>query len=145
MKLRTGNPWMTGADYGRTLAGLSINLLVRSIDPAVRFAQVVLAAEVVYADPDFAVLQAHGSQWMLHADHCYDQHALAATVAGDVPRGRGVELRLHGCDPDRAEQAARAHGYAVLAPAADKRHGLREACIVDPDGYLWVPDVPLPS
>lgn len=31
---RTGTPWMTPAEYGRTLAGLSMNLVVRlGIDP----------------------------------------------------------------------------------------------------------------
>jgi len=35
---------------------------------------------------------------------------------------------------------------ALLAPiavAADKPHGRREAYIRDPDGYIWVPDVPV--
>ncbi len=35
-----------------------------------------------------------------------------------------------------------AHGYTVLAGAADKPHGLREAYVVDADGYVWVPDIP---
>jgi hypothetical protein len=30
-----------------------------------------------------------------------------------------------------------------MAEAADKAHGLREAYIGDPDGYIWVPDMPL--
>ena len=58
-------------------------------------------------------------------------------------RGLGVELRLHGCDPDRAVQAAKAGGYRVLELAQDKAHGTREAYILDPDGYTWVPDRPL--
>jgi len=97
-----------------------------------------------YADPDIAVVAAHGAQWLLHADHTYDRHPLGAQVAGRVRRGLGVELRLHGCDPDAAEGAARAHGFEVLAAATNKPHGLREAVIVDADGYVWVPDTPLP-
>lgn len=143
MKLRTGNPWMSGADYGRSLSGMSINLLVRQMAPALRFAREVLRAEVVYADVDFAVLQACGMQWMLHADHCYDQHPMRHAVAGDAPRGQGVELRMHGINPDEAEAAARRCGYRVIAPAADKRHGVREAYLQDDDGYIWVPDVAL--
>jgi uncharacterized glyoxalase superfamily protein PhnB len=54
-----------------------------------------------------------------------------------------VELRLHGVDPDGAVEAARRHGSHVLAEAADKPHGVREAYLADPDGYIWVPDVPL--
>ena len=134
---------MPAADYGRSLAGLTVNLLVRDVARAAGFARDVLRARVVYADPDIAVLAAHGAQWLLHADHTYDRHLLGAQVSGRVRRGLGIELRLHGCDPDAAEAAARAHGFEVLAPAADKPHGLREAVIVDADGYVWVPDTPL--
>ena len=57
--------------------------------------------------------------------------------------GVGAELRLHGRDPDAAEAAARRLGYEVLQGAADKPHGLREAFIVDRDGFVWAPDVPI--
>jgi catechol 2,3-dioxygenase-like lactoylglutathione lyase family enzyme len=144
MKLRTGVPWMTGAEYGRSLRGLTLNLLVRDVAAALPFHREVLGAEVVYHDADFAVLRAHGSEWMLHADHTYDQHPLHPSLASGRERGLGAEIRLHGVDPDRAEAAARRLGFTVLAPAADKPHGLREAFIVDPDGYLWVPDLPRP-
>ncbi|MEK9752283.1 MAG: hypothetical protein VW338_03605 [Rhodospirillaceae bacterium] len=146
-KLRTGDPWMPAADYGRSLKGLSVNLLVQAVARAVAFQKDVFGAEVVYADPDFAVLRGFGAEWMLHADHTYSDHPLKGSLgggpAGDLARGVGVELRLHGCDPDAAEAKARARGEIVLAGAMDKPHGLREAYLIDPDGYLWVPDVPL--
>jgi hypothetical protein len=41
------------------------------------------------------------------------------------------------------ETLARDGGYTVLAGALDKSHGLREAYILNPDGYCWVPDIPL--
>jgi len=56
-------------------------------------------------------------------------------------RGAGAELRLYGRDPDRAEAVARSLGGVVLAGAADKPHGVREAYILDPEGYCWVPTV----
>ena len=145
MKKRTGEPWMSGADYGRSLKALSVNLLVRDIATTLVFQREVLGAKVVYSDIDFAVVSGHGAQWMFHADHTYDRHPLHGVVAGLARRGAGVELRLHGCDPDRAEAAARRQGFAVLAGAADKPHGVREAFLVDPDGYVWVPDVPIPD
>jgi uncharacterized glyoxalase superfamily protein PhnB len=141
MKLRVGDPWMSGAEYGRSLSGFGVNLLVRAIAPAVAFHRDVLGATVVYQDPDFAALRHGKAEMMLHADHTYDSHPIRARLNG--PRGNGVELRLHHADPDAAEAAARAAGYEILAPATDKRHGLREAYIVDPDGYVWVPDRPL--
>jgi catechol 2,3-dioxygenase-like lactoylglutathione lyase family enzyme len=143
MKLRSGDPWMPAAQYGRALRGLTLNLLVRDMARSLPFHREVLAAEVVYSDPDFAVLRFAEAEWMLHADHAYDGHPLYATLTRQLPRGVGAELRLHGRDPDAAEAAARRLGYTVLAGAADKPHGLREAFLIDPDGYLWVPDVPL--
>ena len=140
---RTGTPWMSADDYGKSLTGLGVNLLVTSVDESVSFARNVLGAEVVYADIDFAVVSASGSQWMLHADHTYDDHPMAGVVA-DVPaRGCGLEIRLHHCDPDQACAKAREHGFIVLADAMDKPHGVREAFIIAPDGYIWVPDSPL--
>lgn len=141
MKLRTGNPWMSGADYGRSLTGLSVNLLVRNLERALLFQREVLGASVVYSDPDFAVLQACSGEWMLHADHTYQGTALLKLIGAVEQRGAGVELRLHGRDPDEAEAAARRLGFTVLAPATDKPHGLREAYVLDDDGYVWVPDV----
>ena len=145
MKLRTGDPWMPAPDYGRSLRGLTLNLLVRNIDAALPFQREVLGAEAVYHDFDFAVLRREGVEWALHADHTYDKHALYPMLGSGRPRGIGAELRLHGRDPDQAEAAARRLGTPVLAPAADKPHGLREVYLLDVDGYLWVPDVPRPS
>lgn len=142
MKKRTQEPWLPAPVYGRSLQGLTVNLLVADIDRAVAFQRRVLDAELVYGDPDFAVLRGCGGEWMLHADHCYSDHAMAGVVAGLDARGAGVELRLHGGDPDAAEARARAHDYIVLDGASDKPHGLRETYLVDPDGYVWVVDRP---
>ena len=144
MKRRTGDPWMSAPEYERSLRGLTLNLLVRDVARALPFHREVLGAEVVYEDPDFAVLRRDGVEWMLHADHTYDHHALHAALTSGSARGIGAELRLHGRDPDAAEAAARRLGFTILAPATDKPHGLREAFLLDADGYLWVPDVPLP-
>ncbi len=144
MKLRTGEAWTAADKYGQSLKGLTVNLLVRDIDNALVFQREVLDATLVYNDPDIAVLKGFGAEWMLHADHTYDEHAMQKVITRVDQRGAGLELRLHGCDPDQAEAAARRLGFEVLAAATDKKaHGLREAVLVDSDGYVWVPDVPL--
>jgi catechol 2,3-dioxygenase-like lactoylglutathione lyase family enzyme len=147
MKLRTGDPWMSAPAYSQTLSGLGVNLLVRDIAACTRFQVAVLGADVVYADPDFAVYRAYGAEWMAHADHSYDHHPLGQMLAAakTAERGVGAELRVHGCDPERAEAKARELGYKVVAPTAVKGHGLREVYILDADGYLWVPDVLAPA
>ena len=145
MKLRTGDPWMPAPVYGHSLQGLTVNLLVRDIATALPFHCEVLGAEVIYSDPDFAVLRHGEAEWMLHADHTYLSHPLHANLANGQTRGMGAELRLHGRDPDLAEANARKLGYTILASTVDKPHGLREVYLLDPDGYLWVPDVPRPK
>ena len=144
-KLRVGNSWMSAADYGRSLRGISINLLVYDLKRAVEFQTEVLGAMVVYSDPDFAAMKGFGAEWMLHADHTYSNHPLRGSLNDGLARGVGIELRLHGCDPDAAQERARALGEIILAEATDKPHGLREAYLIDPDGYIWVPEVPLPE
>ncbi|MDH3688523.1 MAG: hypothetical protein OEU36_03435 [Gammaproteobacteria bacterium] len=142
MKKSTTESWMPADEYGRSLSGLSVNLLVKDIDVSLPFHRDVLAAEVIYSDPDFAVLNGFGAEWMLHADHTYLDNPMIGIVSALEGRGGGVELRLHGRDPDEAEAVARRLDYIVLQGAMDKPHGLREAYIIDSDGYVWVPDVP---
>ena len=145
MKKRSGEPFMAADDYGRTLAGFNVNLLVPEVAPCVRFLTEVLGVELVYGDPDLAILRHGGHEWMVHADHTYDDAPMLRHTRESAQRGRGCELRLYGVDPDAAEARARALGYRVLAAAADKPHGLRESYLVDPAGYVWVPGRALPA
>ena len=125
--------------YGaRIPPGLGVNLLVRDVDAAARG-----QAEIVYWETHFAILTAQGDTWFLHSDQAYREHEMSSAIQGVEARGAGAELRLYGCDPDAAEARVRAMGGLVLAGAADKPHGLREAYLVDADGYVWVPSRPL--
>jgi predicted enzyme related to lactoylglutathione lyase len=129
--------------FGRALGpGIGLNLLVADVEAAARFQAIVLGADVDYWDRDFAVLRAQGAVWMLHSDRSYRDHPLSGIALAAEGRGAGAELRLYGRDPDTAEAAARDLGGVVLAGAADKPHGVREAHILDPEGYCWVPTVP---
>lgn len=141
--------------FGRALAsGVGVNLLVRDVPSAVRFQTEAFTAICRYYDDDFAVLQIESALWMLHSDRSYRDNPLIGVVRGSDDaggvRGAGIELRLYGVDPDacvaRVEALIR-HGAeaVVLAAAMDKPHGQREAIIVDPDGYVWAPGVPLRS
>lgn len=145
-----GGKFMSAEEYGRGLKGLGVNLLVRDVARSALFGRTVLGAEIVYSDKDFAVLRQgpagpQQAEWMLHADATYHSHPLPGLMSDVTIRGLGVEIRLYHCDPDRAVAEAKAHHHHVLAPAADKPHGLREAYILDPDGYCWVPSLPKSS
>lgn len=129
--------------FGRGLGpGIGLNLLVTNVERALCFQVPVLGASVDYWDDDFAILRAEGSVWMVHHDRTYRGHPLAGIAQAAEGRGAGAELRLYGRDPDAAEALAEGAGGIVLAGAADKPHGLREAYLLDPEGYVWVPSVP---
>ena len=119
-----------------------VNIYVRNVERSARFQAEVFGARIVYWEEHFAIMQAVGSTWLLHSDWTYRNHELIGAVAGIEARGCGVELRLYGVDPDLAVAAARRRGAVVLAQATEKEHGLREAHVVDDDGYVWVPSVP---
>ena len=81
MKKREGEPWMSGDDYGRSLRGFGVNLLVQDIQRSIAFQTEVLATEMVYSDADFAVIrhadaEGRSYEWMLHADHSFSDHPL---------------------------------------------------------------------
>ena len=143
-KKRVGNPWMPGFRYGALLPPLSLNLMVRDVETAVKFYQAVFAAEVHYYDIDFGAVRVGPAELMLHADHTHDQHPWYADLTAGKQRGLGLQLRLLGIDPDETEQRARAYGADVVAGAENKGHGWREMYVRDPDGYEWAVGVLIP-
>ena len=144
MKKGNSAPFMEAPDYGRSLRGLGVNLLSSDLERALLFQRDVLQAEILHQDEDLLILRGYGSDWMLHADHTYDRHPLLADTLPHGRRGAGIELRLHHCDPDGVAGRALEHGFRVLdGPRDQPDHGLREAHVVDGDGYVWVPDLPL--
>ncbi len=136
---------LSAADCGRMLTGFGINLLVRDVPKCCHFLQAVLGFQVLRQSSDFAILRHRKVLYQLHADATYHHHPLPALLPENGPRGAGAELRLYHVDPDQAEARAREFGAVVLQGSTDKPHGLRECYLLDPDGYCWVPSVPLPA
>ncbi len=136
-KKRVGEPWMPSGEYGRSLPAFSVNLLVSDVGRSVGFYRDVLGADVRYSDPDFAAIKLASLDFMLHADHTYDDHPWYGRLLATEERGLGAEMRLFGVDPDDLESRARERGAIVLQSATDKGHGWREVWVEDPDGYVW--------
>lgn len=143
-KTRTGDPFMSAGDYGRSLPKFTVNLLVRNIEESLEFYRGVLGAAVRYSDGDFAALSLLGIDFMLHADHAYDHHPLHAPLMAARERGVGAELRFLGVDPDQVERRAQLAGSVILQPPKDYAHGWREITLLDPDGYIWTVGLPIP-
>jgi hypothetical protein len=139
MKLRKTDPWKPASDYSSELSGLTVNLLVNNISKATDFITNIIEANIIYEDIDFAAIEGFGSKWCFHADHTYDKHPLTGFINKKHKRGDGIELRLFGCNPDKAEMRALKHGFKVISKTQDKPHGLRECYIIDSEGYCWVP------
>jgi catechol 2,3-dioxygenase-like lactoylglutathione lyase family enzyme len=130
-------------DYGRSLAGLSLNLLVREVARSLPFYTNVLEFRDLHHDPDFAALERDGVKLMLHADHTYAAQPWAPRLAEPGKRGFGAEIRILGIDPDAAEGRARELGFTVLLGPKDWPHGWRDVVLEDPDGYTFAVGVAL--
>lgn len=143
MKKRKTEPWLSAAEYGRTLSGLSVNLIVRDVVRSIPFYTKVLELRLLYSDEDFAAFEREGMRLQLHADHTYARMPWAARLREDSRRGLGAEIRILGVDPDAAEKRARDGGFTVLVPVRDWPHGWRDCVLEDPDGYTFAVGVPL--
>ena len=141
---RTGTPWMASDAYGRTLTGLSLNLIVRDVARSLPFYRDVLGMTVHYSDEDMAALQLEGTQIVLHADHAYDKQPWAQRLPDARKRGLGAEIRILGIDPDAAERRAKDRGATVLLGSRDWPHGWRDVLLEDPDGYTFAVGTALP-
>ncbi len=127
-------------DFGRSLKGIGINLLVRDVQGLAGFLTDVFGMTAHRMSADFAIMTYAGEVFQLHADATYHAHPLPSLLPEAGARGAGIEIRLYETDPDKA--AARAALFpdaTILQAPADKPHGLRECVILCENGYAWVP------
>lgn len=129
------------AEFGHSLNGLTVNLLVRDVLAEVGFLVSVFGMQAHQTSRDFAILVYAGQPFQLHSDGTYANHPLPSLLPESGPRGGGIELRLHETDPDQACVRAEMHSNAMIlqTPRDKTAHGLREAVILCPEGYAWVP------
>jgi len=134
---------VTPADFGASLRGLGLNLLVRDVAAELQFLVAVFGMTGYRANRDFAIVRYGEAVFQLHADHTYGSNPLLGLLPEAGARGAGLEIRLYDTDPDAAAARAVDAGGHVLQLPADKPHGLREAIILCENGYAWVPSRPL--
>ncbi|MEE4188380.1 MAG: VOC family protein [Roseobacter sp.] len=134
---------VTAGDFGKSLRGLGLNLLVRDVRATAAFLKDVFAMDVHRLSEDFAIITYGNQVFQLHADGTYHANPLLNILPENPPRGAGLEIRLYETDPDEACARAEVAGAMILQSPTDKPHGLREAYILCRDGYAWVPGRPL--
>ena|SRR5690606_11962005 len=127
-------------DFGRSLKGIGLNILVRDVIAEAGFLGRVFSMTAHRLSRDFAIMHYHGEVFQLHADGTFGSHPLLGLLPEAGARGAGIEIRLYETDPDAAAALAAAETDAVVLQApADKPHGLRECVILCANGYAWVP------
>ena len=131
--------------FGRSLHGIGLNLLVTDVRKTASFLMTVFDMRAFQVTDSFAIMQLGDAVLQLHSDGTYASHPYQALLPENPPRGAGIELRLYDTDPDLACARAEDAGGTILEAATDKPHGLREAFILDRDGYCWCPSQELRS
>jgi len=131
------------ADFGASLTGIGLNLLVRNVPEHCAMLTGVFGMTAHRVSRDFAILRYGTALFQLHADGTYAANPYLGLLPENPPRGAGIELRLYDSDPDEAASRAEAQGMQILQPPTDKPHGLRECYLICPDGYAWVPSRPV--
>lgn len=127
-------------DFGRSLTGLGLNILVRDVRSEARFLTEVFGMAAHRLSANFAIVTYHGQVFQLHADPTYSENPLLSLLPEAGARGAGAEFRLYETDPDAAVLRARTFDDAIiLQEPTNKPHGLRECYILCANGYAWVP------
>ena len=129
--------------FGKSLRGIGLNLLVRSVPEECTFLKRVFGMDAHQVTSDFAIVTYGDQVFQLHSDGTYHSNPLLGLLPENPPRGAGLEIRLYDTDPDAAAELAEAEGATLLQAPADKPHGLRECYILCDNGYAWVPSRPL--
>lgn len=136
---------VSAEDFGRSLRGIGLNLLVRDVPGQCAFLEAVFDMRAHRISADFAIVTYGDQVFQLHSDGTYHSNPLLGLLPETPPRGAGLEIRLYDTDPDTAAARAESTAATILQSPTDKPHGLREAYILCENGYAWVPSRPLPD
>ena len=133
---------VSAEDFGASLRGIGLNLLVVDVACEIAFLETVFGMSYHQASADFAIVTYQSQVFQLHSDGTYHSNPLLGLLPENPPRGAGIEIRLYDTDPDTAAEKAHAAGAVVLQEPTDKPHGLRETYILCENGYAWVASRP---
>ena len=130
---------VSAGDFGKSLSGVGLNLLVRDIKTECTFLETIFNAKAHRVSADFAIVTYGRDVFQLHSDGTYHSNPLLGLLPENPPRGGGIEIRMYDTDPEDAVVRAKAIEAVILQEPTNKPHGLREAYILCENGYAWVP------
>lgn len=140
MDLETVSP----EDFGKSLRGLGLNILVKDVRRQAAFLTSVFGASAHRLSDDFAIMIYAGQTFQLHSDGTHHSHPLLGLLPEAGARGAGAQFLMFETDPDEAiAKAAEFEQALILQEPKEKPHGLREAFILCENGYCWVASRPL--
>ena len=130
-------------EFGASLRGIGLNMLVKDVPAICAMLETVFDMKSHQVTKDFAIVTYDNQVFQLHSDGTYHSNPLLGLLPEAGARGAGIEIRLYDSDPEEAVSRAEDAGMHVLQAPTDKPHGLREAYLLCPNGYAWVPSRPL--
>lgn len=134
---------ISAGDFGASLRGIGLNLLVRDVERQVAFLETVFGMKAFQPTSDFAIMTYGDQVFQIHSDGTYHSNPLLGLLPENPPRGGGMEIRLYDSDPDEVCAIVQSAGGTILQDPTDKPHGLREAYVLCENGYAWVASRPL--
>ena len=134
---------VSSQEFGASLRGIGLNLLVRDVIATCDFLKTVFEVETHRVSADFAIVTYEDQVFQIHSDGTYHSNPLLGLLPENPPRGTGIEIHFYDTDPDEATKRAQDHGATILQAPTDKPHGLRECYILCDDGYAWIASRPL--
>ncbi|MGA9251362.1 MAG: VOC family protein [Roseobacter sp.] len=129
---------VSAGDFGKSLRGVGLNILVRDVRNTTAFLSAVFDVGVHRLSDDFAIITYGQDVFQVHSDGTYHSNPLLSLVPENPPRGAGVEIHFYDTDPDEAFERAQSLDAVILQPPTEKPHGLRECYILSEDGYAFI-------
>ena len=78
------------SDFGKSLRGIGINILVRDVVAQCRFLEMVFGTTSHRVSADFAIITYGDQVFQLHSDGTYNSNRLLGLLPENPPRGAGV-------------------------------------------------------
>ena len=104
---------VSAADFGTSLRGLGLNILVCDVIAQAEFLSAVFDMKAHRVSGDFAIMTYGDQVFQIHSDGTYHSHPLLSLRPEAGARGGGAQFHLFATDPDVA--ASKADAMVVIS------------------------------